>query len=56
MRLGDQVDLATPTGSMRLPIVGIITDWSDQQGSVFLDRSLYEQHWGDDTANVFRVT
>jgi putative ABC transport system permease protein len=54
-RLGDVVNLATPAGLLSLPIVGIITDWSDQQGSVFLDRSVYERYWEDDTANVFRV-
>jgi putative ABC transport system permease protein len=55
MTLGDVVDLATPAGGLKLPIVGIITDWSDQLGAVFIDRQLYEQHWGDTTANVFRV-
>jgi putative ABC transport system permease protein len=55
MEIGDRVDLATPAGRITLPIVGIITDWSDQQGSIFLDRALYERQWGDDTANVFRV-
>src|SRR4051812_932060 len=55
MRIGDTVDLATPIGSLSLPIVGVINDWSDQQGAVFLDRGLYEQHWADNTANVFRV-
>jgi putative ABC transport system permease protein len=54
-RLGDRVDLPAPAGLLSLPVVGIITDWSDQQGSVFLDRSVYEQYWKDDTANVFRV-
>jgi putative ABC transport system permease protein len=54
-RLGDRVELAAPAGLLSLPVVGIITDWSDQQGSVFLDRSVYEQYWKDDTANVFRV-
>ena len=53
--LGDRVDLAAPEGLLSLPIGGIITDWSDQQGSVFLDRSMYERYWKDDTANVFRV-
>ena len=47
--------LPTPGGLLNLPIAGIITDWSDQQGSVFLDRAVYEQHWQDDTVNVFRV-
>jgi putative ABC transport system permease protein len=55
MTLGDPVDLATPAGRRSLPIVGVITDWSDQQGAVFLDRTVYEQAWGDDSANVFRV-
>jgi putative ABC transport system permease protein len=53
--IGDQVALATPAGRLSLPIVGIIADWSDQQGSIFLDRALYERQWDDDTANVFRV-
>ncbi len=55
MKIGDVVSLATPAGSLSLPIVGIIQDWSDQQGAVFLDRRLYEQRWADTTANVFRV-
>jgi putative ABC transport system permease protein len=55
MALGDTVDLASPGGLVSLPIVGIVADWSDQQGSVFLDRSVYEQRWKDQTANVFRV-
>jgi putative ABC transport system permease protein len=55
MGLGDVVTLATPAGALSLPIVGIIQDWSDQLGAIFLDRSLYEQKWGDTTANVFRV-
>jgi putative ABC transport system permease protein len=54
-QIGDMVDLAAPAGLLRLPIVGIISDWSDQQGSVFLDRSVYERFWNDDTVNVFRV-
>jgi putative ABC transport system permease protein len=55
MSLGDTVELANPGGLLRLPIVGIIRDWSDQQGSVILDRSVYERNWKDDTVNVFRV-
>jgi putative ABC transport system permease protein len=55
MRVGDRVDLATPSGGLSLPIVGIVTDWSDQQGTIFMDRGLYERLWQDATANVFRV-
>ena len=53
--ISERVDLATPAGLLTLPIVGIITDWSDQQGAVFLDRAVYERYWQDETVNVFRV-
>jgi len=55
LTVGDRIDLATPAGRLGLPIAGIVTDWSDQQGTVFLDRSVYERQWSDDTVNVFRV-
>ena len=54
-RLGDAVDLPSPDGVLRLPIVGIVTDYSDQQGSILMDRAVYEKHWKDDTVNVFRL-
>jgi putative ABC transport system permease protein len=38
-----------------LPVVGIIRDYSDMQGALFIDRSLYVQKWGDTTVNIARV-
>ena len=55
MSLGDRVDLPTPAGLLSLPIVGVIMDWSDQQGSIVIDRSVWDKYWRDDTVNVFRV-
>ena len=54
-QVGDPVEVPTPGGLLAIPIAGIITDWSDQQGSIFLDRAVYERYWKDDTVNVFRV-
>ena len=54
-QVGDPVAVPTPGGLLTIPIAGIITDWSDQQGSIFLDRAVYERYWKDDTVNVFRV-
>jgi putative ABC transport system permease protein len=53
--LGDIVELPSPSGLLKLPIVGVVRDHSDLQGSVFIDRSVYKQWWQDDTANVGRV-
>jgi putative ABC transport system permease protein len=53
--LGDIVEVPSPGGQVPLPIVGIMMDWSDQQGAVLIERTVYEKYWGDDTVNVFRV-
>jgi putative ABC transport system permease protein len=53
--LGDLVEIAAPYGVLRLPIVGIVVDYSDQQGSILIDRSLYQKYWHDDSVNMFRV-
>ncbi len=55
LHVGDQIELPAPNGTVRLPVVGVVADWSDQTGALFLDRSVYLRHWGDRTANVFRV-
>ena len=55
LKLGDMVELATPTGMLRLPVVGIIRDLSNQMGTIILERSLYVRYFQDDTVDVFRV-
>lgn len=54
-RVGQVLELPTPKGMLRLPVLGILLDYSDQQGTVFIDRELYRKWWGDDRYNVFRV-
>jgi putative ABC transport system permease protein len=55
LKLGDEIEIAAPLGVIKLPIAGIIVDYSDQQGTIFMDRSLFIRYWNDDTVNVFRV-
>ena len=54
-KLGEMLDIPSPGGMLRLPIVGIVTDFSDQQGSILIDRSLFKRYWNDDTVNIFRI-
>ena len=54
-KLGDIVDIPSPGGVLHLPIAGIVTDFSDEQGSILMDRGLYKRYWNDDTVNVFRI-
>jgi putative ABC transport system permease protein len=55
VRLGDVLDIPSPDGILRLPVVGIVRDYSDQLGSLLMDRRLYLEHWHDDTVNVYRI-
>ena len=55
LRLGDVVEIPAPYGTVRLPIAGIIVDYSDQQGSILMDRQVFLRYWRDDSVNVFRV-
>jgi len=55
LHAGDTVELPAPNGVIRLPIAGIVVDYSDQQGTILMDRSLFKTYWHDDSVNVFRV-
>jgi putative ABC transport system permease protein len=55
LKLGDTLEIPAPYGVIRLPIVGVVVDYSDQQGTILMDRQLFIRYWHDDTVNVFRV-
>jgi putative ABC transport system permease protein len=55
LKLGDLVEIAAPSGVLRLPIAGIVVDYSDQQGSLLINRAVFRKFWNDDTINVFRI-
>jgi putative ABC transport system permease protein len=55
VKLGAALELPTPNGLLRLPVVGITRDWSDDQGSILIDRSVYQRWWNDDSVHIFRV-
>jgi putative ABC transport system permease protein len=55
LTLGEILEIPAPGGVIRLPIVGIVVDYSDQQGTILMDRRLFVRYWNDDSVNVFRV-
>lgn len=55
LRLGEMLEVPAPNGIIHLPIVGIVVDYSDQQGTILMDRQLFIRHWNDDSVNLFRV-
>jgi len=55
LELGHILEIPAPYGMVHLPIVGIIVDYTDQQGTVFMDRSVFLKFWQDDAVSDFRV-
>ena len=55
LKLGDTFELPAPNGMLRLPVVGVIRDLSNQLGTVFLDRQVYVRAFGDESVDIFRV-
>jgi putative ABC transport system permease protein len=55
IRLGETIDIPSPAGLVRLPVAGITLEYSDQQGTIMMDRSVFMKYWNDDSVNIFRV-
>jgi putative ABC transport system permease protein len=54
-KFGEVLEIAGPAETLHLPIVGIVRDFSDQQGSIVMDRSVYIRAFHDDSVNVYRI-
>jgi putative ABC transport system permease protein len=55
LRLGETLEIPSPNGVITLPVVGIVLDYSDQQGTILIDRKVFIRYWNDDSVNVFRL-
>lgn len=53
---GDQMELVTPSGTVRIPIVSVVRDYSSDQGNVSLDRAQFLRLWKDDRVDIFDVS
>jgi putative ABC transport system permease protein len=53
--LGDILEIPAPSGILRLPIIGVVRDFSDQQGSLLMSRDVFVHAWDDDSVNIFRI-
>jgi putative ABC transport system permease protein len=53
--LNDVLEIPAPHETLRLPVAGVVRDYSDQQGTIVLSRDVFVRAWNDDSANVFRL-
>jgi putative ABC transport system permease protein len=45
--LGSTVDLSTPDGMSKFPVVAVVRDYSSDRGTIQIDREVYERIWKD---------
>ena len=55
LRVGQPFTLATPDGELSMPIVGIVTDYASETGTVILRRETYVERWRDRLVNHIMV-
>jgi putative ABC transport system permease protein len=55
LRVGDPIAVPTPGGMLRLPIVGVFPEYSNQAGAIYLDLAVYRRWWGDDSLDLVHV-
>ncbi|NGZ59967.1 MAG: hypothetical protein CV081_05630 [Nitrospira sp. LK265] len=50
---GSTLEVLTPSGLARFPIVAVFYDYSTDGGKLLMDRALYQSLWHDDLVSVF---
>lgn len=53
--VGETLDVETPHGVLRAPVVGVVVDYVSPRGSIVMARPTYVRWWDDRTANRFHV-
>ena len=55
VRVGDVLSLPTAIGQKNFTVVGVFYDYATDGGKIVLDRSIYQEWWGDATATVLAI-
>jgi putative ABC transport system permease protein len=54
-RRGDAIDIESPSGRRRFVIVGVVTDFANPVGIVYVTREAYKELWKDPLVTAFMV-
>lgn len=55
LKVGKTLELPTNQGPRNFPVMGIFYDYATDGGKVVMDRTLYQEFWGDVSASVLIV-
>lgn len=45
--MGDVLTIRSPSGDLKLPVVGMLDYYRSENGTIFIDRELYKRYWND---------
>lgn len=54
-RTGDTIEVDTPSGRKRFRVVGVVLDFANPNGTIYMDRSVYRALWHDPLATALMV-
>ncbi len=54
-KLGDSVEIPSPSGMLHMRIAGVVRDFTDQQGTLFISRDAYVRAWNDTGITSFGI-
>lgn len=52
---GDPLTLDTPTGPLTLPVLAVVQDYSSDQGTIWMDRSVYVARYKDEGVDTIDI-
>jgi putative ABC transport system permease protein len=55
VREGDGLEIITPEGARRFPVVAVFYDYATDGGKILMDRGLYQSLWHDELVTVYPV-
>ncbi|MGC8657979.1 MAG: FtsX-like permease family protein [Desulfomonilaceae bacterium] len=55
LNVGDSLTLDTPEGPRQFPIVAVTRDYSSDQGTIQMDRTVYNKTWKDDRTQSIAI-
>ncbi|HTL11982.1 MAG TPA: FtsX-like permease family protein [Bdellovibrionota bacterium] len=54
-KTGDSIRLDTPQGTIVFKVSGIVVDFANPRGVIYIPRFFYQKYWNDPLVNVFAV-
>ena len=52
---GDTIVLNSPTGEVKLKVIGVVVDYTWNLGTIIMNRRDYVEHWQDPSVTIFEV-